>query len=348
MLTKERSQATLLFVSVIVIAAITMTCKREVSTTEAPKLGEKRSIVILKDGELEYEKDIYGWKEGEFFLFFEGYSFPWQGEDSLDCSVENGEFWVNGKLCGVDLRKVPVNNIEELASPVSVLAGPEQLQELHNSPNMIALAMYDFTGDDLSRLAELRGLRALSLRHGKDVASALVLEKKTDVTPKEAKILSDLTELRMLDLANSQIQAEGLACLGGLSKLNMLYLNNAYIGKDGLEVLKEFPELRVLNLASTSVNDRDLRHLSSLVKLEELSLQYTEVSDAGLNHLKGLTNLRFLLLTETEVSDFGLKVFMKLPNLKVLDLSKTRVTEEGLRRLKKALPDCKIMYMSNI
>ncbi len=331
-------KSTILLIVTLIVVPIAVSCKKEASQTQTEKLGEKRTLVILNEGELKYERDIYGWKEGEFFLVLASYGYPWQGEDSIDYREKNGRLWVNGKLCGVDLRNIPAAKIEDPATIVTVLAGPKQLSELDRFPELVGLTFYDFTGVDLPRLSGLKDLRMLSLRYGKDVSSSLVLTRKTDVTSEGTRHLSGLTELRLLDLTYSKIEAEGLACLQNLSKLNMLFLDNADIGNAGAEKLKAFSELRVLDLSSTFIDDRGLRHLAALTKLEVLSLRGTEVSDAGLRHLKGLTNLRVLVLTKTEVSNFGLKSIMSFPNLRVLYLIDTRVTEAGLKRLKENMP----------
>jgi hypothetical protein len=71
------------------------------------------------------------------------------------------------------------------------------------------------------------------------------------------------------------------------------------------------------------------------------------VTDAGLAHLVGLTSLRELNLWNTEVTDAGLAHLAGLKSLQELSLWGTRVTNAGVARLKKRLPDCNILALTD-
>ena len=68
----------------------------------------------------------------------------------------------------------------------------------------------------------------------------------------------------------------------------------------------------------------------------------TKVSGAGLVNLKGLTKLRILWLHNTKVTDAGLVNLVGLTKLQILWLRDTKVTAAGVKKLKAALPKCKI------
>ena len=110
----------------------------------------------------------------------------------------------------------------------------------------------------------------------------------------------------------------------------------------GLVHLKGLTKLEFLSLSNTPVTDAGLKHLKELTKLQYLSLSNTKVTDAGLAHLKGLNNLTGLLLAGTKVTDAGLAHLKGLTKLKRLGLWDTKVTDAGKKKLKQALPNCKI------
>lgn len=68
----------------------------------------------------------------------------------------------------------------------------------------------------------------------------------------------------------------------------------------------------------------------------------TQVADAGLEHLKGLTSLQVLNLGGSPVTDAGLEHMKGLTSLQSLYLSSTQVTDASVKKLKEALPNCKI------
>ena len=112
----------------------------------------------------------------------------------------------------------------------------------------------------------------------------------------------------------------------------------------GLVHLKGLTKLTTLNLShfNSEVTDAGLVHLKRLTKLEDLSLNGTKVTDAGLVHLKEMTKLERLYLGGTKVTDAGLVHLIGLTKLYHLDLAETKATAAGVKKLKQALPNCKI------
>ena len=71
---------------------------------------------------------------------------------------------------------------------------------------------------------------------------------------------------------------------------------------------------------SGSLGDDEASDLKALENLVHLDVSLTQITDAGLEHLEGLTKLEWLSLIDTQV------------------------TPEGVKKLKKALPECVILY----
>lgn len=76
--------------------------------------------------------------------------------------------------------------------------------------------------------------------------------------------------------------------------------------------------------AGAAIDDDDLACLRTLPSVELLSLASTPISDAGLAHLDGLGCAQ------------------------LIDLRFTRVTDEGANRLRRALPQAKILLHSDV
>jgi len=72
----------------------------------------------------------------------------------------------------------------------------------------------------------------------------------------------------------------------------------------------------------------------------------TDADLASLKTLGRLKDLRQMNFHYTEVTDAGLKELNKLKGLKVLDLTYTNATEAGVNRLRQALPQTVIRWIS--
>jgi CBS domain-containing protein len=84
----------------------------------------------------------------------------------------------------------------------------------------------------------------------------------------------------------------------------------------------------------------DLSPLAGLTNLEKLVLRFNPISDV--TPLKGLTNLEMLDLSYNKISD--LSPLKGLTNLKELDLEGNPISEDQKEMLKKALPNCSIVF----
>ena len=80
------------------------------------------------------------------------------------------------------------------------------------------------------------------------------------------------------ELRTSAYQLEHLQ---GLTQLRVLDLARSQVGDSGLEHLWGLTATWTLSLYSTQVTDAGLKHLKGLSQLRELSLEHTHVSDDG-------------------------------------------------------------------
>ena len=92
------------------------------------------------------------------------------------------------------------------------------------------------------------------------------------------------TQLRELDLEDTEVTDKGLERLKELSRLERLEVSAA-ITDTGLEQLRGLSQLKWLDLSNTSVTDAGREQLRGLDRLETLDLSYTLITDAGLMHL---------------------------------------------------------------
>ena len=100
----------------------------------------------------------------------------------------------------------------------------------------------------------------------------------------------------------------------------------------------EFGSLEDLSLGQCQISD--ISFLSELDNLDELYLEFTNVKDVS--PLSNLKKLRVLWLDGTPVED--LEPLENLKHLKKLMLRSTRLSELEVEKLRKALPDCEIVY----
>ncbi len=85
-----------------------------------------------------------------------------------------------------------------------------------------------------------------------------------------------------------------------------------------------FEPVKMVFWAGAPIADADLESLGALAQLETLTLASTPITDAGLIHLE------------------------RVKHATLIDLRFTQVTDEGRNRLRRALPDAKILLHSDV
>lgn len=161
---------------------------------------------------------------------------------------------------------------------------------------------------------------------------------------KEARLLvRALPRLIYLELRYARLTDDALADLAELKDVSGLDLSNTRVTGTGLRHLARLSRLRELKLDYAPLRADSLKAIGRINRLRELSIGDTDVNDASIASLAGMNpHLSVLNLSKTRVTDAGLKHLSVIRTLQELDLTETAVTPDGLRRLKEALPSCKI------
>lgn len=131
-----------------------------------------------------------------------------------------------------------------------------------------------------------------------------------------------------------------------LPSLKTLLLSGRNISDKTLENLAMLPNLEELHANSSSVSDEGLKNLEKFPKLRWLTIHYTKVTDSGLIHVKSLKHLEWLILTGDNISDAAIPDLSLMTTLQLLDVRETAITARGYAKLKKALPNCNVMWQA--
>ena len=257
----------------------------------------------------------------------------------------------------ISLKRLPHLNRLDLTGTQVTDEGLGRLKESHlqdlPSLRFLGLGVTRVTNEGLANLKGWTELRDLTLfgTAVTDVGLASLKElpqleylnlNSTKVTDAGLAHLSVLSELFALNVADTRVTGSGIGHLRGLKRLRELGLGGVRITDAALARVDGMVHLQRLGLDRTSVTDAGLRHLSHLAELTFLDIGRTRIGDAGLVHLKSLVNLQSLELNETRVTDAGLPHLQQLKTLNEINLRRTRVTSAGAKRLRNALPGCRI------
>lgn len=173
--------------------------------------------------------------------------------------------------------------------------------------------------------------------HLKDSALQLVRQFKTiafldlfeagdagEVTDQGLSYLADNRSLVSLHLGPG-VSDDGLAHLVGLTQLEELWVHTGE--EDKLQL-----------------TDRGMLYVAKLNKLESFSLGHSSVGDAGVELLTDLTHLRDMGLGSSNITNAVIPTLLNFKQLTNLDVEYTALTENGIKKLKTALPNCKIRW----
>ncbi|HEY9401159.1 MAG TPA: hypothetical protein VIQ24_00600 [Pyrinomonadaceae bacterium] len=114
--------------------------------------------------------------------------------------------------------------------------------------------------------------------------------------------IQGLTGLLGLALWETDIGDAACMYLGRMSNLRWLDIGDTQITDEGLAFIRRMPYLEELTLLNTQIGNAGLQHLAGLSKLKRLDLKRTKVSDAGFELLRKLPGLESLRITDTAIS----------------------------------------------
>lgn len=136
------------------------------------------------------------------------------------------------------------------------------------------------------------------------------------VRPVAAKIIWKTANFR--GLAREQL-AEAIGLLSRVTTLTELNLADCQLADEDVASLSALTNLTRLHLEKNPITDAALAHLAPLVHLDYLNLYGTQVTNAGLLQLGQMTQLRKLYVWQTHVTDEGVAALQnKLPNVDVV------------------------------
>ena len=163
------------------------------------------------------------------------------------------------------------------------------------------------------------------------------LQWVTEVTVNDPKfndedldVLSELPQLRYLNLMGTGVTDDGVEKLQNLTTLRALKFSGTKIADAGLPAISRLHNLRVLVLTETAVTDAGLTQLQSLSKLDELYLDGTKVTGACLHNLAAIDSLRVIHLRNTLLCGEGLTELAKMPTLEAVDATNTPISDADM------------------
>lgn len=159
----------------------------------------------------------------------------------------------------------------------------------------------------------------------------------------DLEVLKQFPRLQFITLVESEATDAGLKHLHDLRALQAITLEGAKVSAAGLAHLRDMPKLTGLTLGGRDISDAHLKRVAELA-LTGLTLNECRITDQGIAELKQLKKLRTLRLRTVPITDVGLEEIGKWEQMTYLDLVQVQVTGEGLRKVREALPECKVYH----
>jgi len=265
-----------------------------------------------------------------------------------------------GKIIAVDLRGSWMGDAEMLS--LAELPDLEKLDLSHtritdegmlllkSAPKIRDLSLFYaewITDQGMAAIRDWKHLKRLNLRGTR--ISNLTLE-----------ILSRISRLEALDIANTLVTDNGVDHLIPLVSLKELSLGRGRLTNSSLEVLRMLPTLTHLDLSGArpgppdapgratpgpGIPEASLRAMAELKELRVLKLGYSSITAQQLRILSSLEKVERLGLEMCpRVNDDAVDELANWKGLKYLDLQHTDVTPARVEALRKAKPDLRILY----
>ncbi|HUF63840.1 MAG TPA: hypothetical protein VMN36_17310 [Verrucomicrobiales bacterium] len=195
---------------------------------------------------------------------------------------------------------------------------------------------------------QLHGLRQVDpggLRHLGDFKflTGLSLEQCA-LTDEHTDFLIHLRRLKWLNFYQTGIGDATLARIAGLTPLEGIALGETQVTDRGLLHLAGLPRLRYLGLRATGVTVQAAKTVSKWKTLTGLHFGETGADDDWVTEIAALPRLEKLWLHDSAVTDGSVPRLARMRNLRLLDLRRSACAIDGIRRLREALPECRILY----
>lgn len=178
---------------------------------------------------------------------------------------------------------------------------------------------------------------------------ALLLGNCRNIQGDNLRILSDLKQLRILDISQIDLGANGLKHISKIKSLELLKIEALKGSIDGIRYLKQLPKLRLLSVNYNKLNRKDWREIAQIKSLEILSANSSNLDDASAKLLEKLSLKKLDISYNYISSKTLLEIFGENKSLEVLIIGKNQFSPPVVDRFKTKLPDCRlIMEQSEI
>lgn len=136
-----------------------------------------------------------------------------------------------------------------------------------------------------------------------------------------------------VDLQYTCIHSRGLVFLTDLPNVRRLQLSGASVTDGDLAPVSKLCSLEFLNLGSAEVTDDGLRALESCKRLKTLLLSQTTITGRGLSVLSQLPRLECVVVDGDRLEDLAFRHLAECKALRLVEIGGNRLTDDGLARL---------------
>lgn len=242
--------------------------------------------------------------------------------ESIHCSAYGTDAGITDKSMVVFRNMHKLRSLDLRGNHVT----DEGLRELSlcNSLESLSLDGTDVTGVGLESLLLLPNLHTLSLG---------AYDEGAPVDDEGMKVISQLTQLRSLNLSGTLVTDEGLKHIGTLQNLLYLTLDYTEITEHGLAPLGQLKKLKKFRFYRKrgDLTDEGIKHLANCSSLEKITAHF-DLSKEGIRHLTRLKNLTSFDFTGN-ITDDELDLVAQLTACKDLRLQNCKITDAGIAKL---------------
>ena len=185
-----------------------------------------------------------------------------------------------------------------------------------NGLSYVTLGSSHVTDSSMLAVSEMRNLRVLGIAN-------------TQITNKGIALLQDHAALESLWLCNNLIDDDVCSSIARMPRLKRLVLKEPRLMGRGITELRKCQSLESLCLDGISVTDRDIEGLAWCDTLWELETPRTNVTGTAFAS-SGFTALKRLDLDGSMVNDEGLRFIAQLPRLQGVCVSNSGVSDCGI------------------
>jgi len=164
---------------------------------------------------------------------------------------------------------------------------------LRSLTHLVHLELYQFDADS-PLLGELR-----------DVTRLEYLGLPCNISDDDLLLISSMRRMKSLNMSGSCVTGTGFAVLSELPNLRTLDLRRTELVPGALASLAGCKSLETLLLSGANVMDEDMKYVVAIDTLKYLTLNDTGITDKGLETLGKAAGLKYVGLRGTPVTDAG-------------------------------------------